>query len=82
MPMKLVTVFADWEGEKCMCLDMYNTKLLAFAKYAKFSSVSTTTPKIYTYKKINKLKIVSQTLKQNELRKIIGSIIKVCKMKK
>nr|GLL32025.1 hypothetical protein Itr_chr07CG16330 [Ipomoea trifida] len=42
VPMKVVTELADCEGEKCMCCERYNTKLLAFAKNAKFSNTSTT----------------------------------------
>lgn len=44
VPMKLVTEFADSDGERCMYSDKYSTKLLAFAKYAKFSKTSTTVP--------------------------------------
>lgn len=42
MPMKLVTSFADLDGEKCMYSLRYNTRLLAFARYARFSNISTT----------------------------------------
>jgi hypothetical protein len=46
VPMKFVTLLAALEGEKCMYCDRYNTKLLAFAKNARFSNISTTTCKI------------------------------------
>lgn len=41
--MKLVTVFADLEGERCINFFRYSTKLLAFARNARFSSISTAT---------------------------------------
>jgi hypothetical protein len=45
VPMKFVTLFADFEGEKCIFFLRYNTKLLAFAKNARFSNTSTTAQK-------------------------------------
>lgn len=42
VPMKLVTIFAELDGVKCMNLDRYNTRLLAFARNARFSRISTT----------------------------------------
>lgn len=48
VPMKFVTLFADFDGEKCMYSLRYNTKLLAFARYARFSNISTTTQKTQT----------------------------------
>ena len=42
VPMKLVTSFADFDGDKCMYSLRYNTRLLAFARYARFSNISTT----------------------------------------
>lgn len=41
VPMKLVTMLAELDGEKCMNLRRYSTRLLALARYAKFSSIST-----------------------------------------
>lgn len=49
VPMKLVTMFAELDGEKCINFDRYNTRLLALARYAKFSSTSTTV--VYSIKK-------------------------------
>lgn len=43
VPIKLVTMLAELDGEKCMNLDKYSTRLLAFARYARFSRTSTTT---------------------------------------
>jgi len=40
--MKLVTSFADFDGDMCMYSLRYSTRLLAFAKYARFSNISTT----------------------------------------
>lgn len=40
--MKLVTLFADFEGDMCMYCLRYNTKLLALAKNARFSNISAT----------------------------------------
>lgn len=40
--MKLVTILAEVDGEKCMNLDRYSTRLLALARKARFSSISTT----------------------------------------
>lgn len=45
VPMKLVTMLAEVEGEKCINLERYKTRLLAFARYAKFSNTSTTIEK-------------------------------------
>jgi hypothetical protein len=42
VPMKFVTVVADLEGEKCMNCIRYVTRLLAFARNARFSKISTT----------------------------------------
>lgn len=42
VPMKLVTMLAEVDGEKCMNFDKYNTRLLALARKARFSSISTT----------------------------------------
>ena len=41
--MKFVTLFADLDGDKFIYFDKYITKLLAFARNAKFSIISTTT---------------------------------------
>lgn len=48
--MKLVTSLADFEGEKCMYFLRYNTKLLAFARNARFSNISTTAHNNQTHK--------------------------------
>lgn len=42
VPMKLVTLLADFEGDMCMYFLRYNTRLLALARYARFSNISTT----------------------------------------
>jgi hypothetical protein len=42
VPMKLVTLLAELDGEKCMNFDMYSTRLLALARNARFSKISTT----------------------------------------
>lgn len=39
--MKLVTMLAELDGEKCINLDRYKTRLLALARYARFSNTST-----------------------------------------
>ena len=43
VPMKLVTMLEELDGEKCMNVDMYKTRLLALAIYARFSNTSTAT---------------------------------------
>jgi len=43
VPIKLVTLLADLEGDIYIYSFKYKTKLLAFAKYARFSNISTTT---------------------------------------
>lgn len=43
VPIKFVTLLADFEGDICIYSFKYKTKLLAFAKYARFSNISTTT---------------------------------------
>jgi hypothetical protein len=43
VPMKFVTLLADLDGDKCIYSDKYITKLLAFARYARFSNISTPT---------------------------------------
>jgi len=45
VPMKFVTLLADFDGEKCIYFLRYNTKLLAFARNARFSNTSTTAQK-------------------------------------
>jgi len=42
VPMKFVTLFAEFEGDMCMHLIIYNTKLFALATNARFSSISAT----------------------------------------
>jgi len=44
--MKLVTMLAELEGEKCINLERYKTRLLAFARYARFSNTSTAVEKL------------------------------------
>lgn len=39
--MKLVTMFAELDGEKRINFERYNTRLLALARYTGFSSTST-----------------------------------------
>jgi len=46
VPMKLVTIMAELEGEKCINLERYKTRLLAFARYARFSNTSTAVEKL------------------------------------
>lgn len=46
VPMKLVTMLAELEGEKCINLERYKTRLLAFARYARFSNTSTAVEKL------------------------------------
>lgn len=41
VPMKLVTMLAEVDGEKCVNFDRYRTRLLALARYARFSNTST-----------------------------------------
>jgi hypothetical protein len=41
VPMKLVTMLAELDGEKCINLERYKTRLLAFEIYARFSNTST-----------------------------------------
>lgn len=41
VPMKFVTALADFANGKCMYAVKYLTRLLAFARNAKFSSTST-----------------------------------------
>ena len=48
VPIKFVTAFADPDGVKCMYCARYNTKLLAFARNAKFSNTSTTAHIFYS----------------------------------
>lgn len=40
VPMKLVTMLAYVDGEKCINLDRYKTRLLALARNARFSNTS------------------------------------------
>jgi len=45
VPMKFVTLLADFEGDMCMYCLRYSTKLLALARNARFSNISTTAQK-------------------------------------
>lgn len=40
VPMNSVTMLAEVDGEKCINLDRYKTRLLALARYARFSNTS------------------------------------------
>jgi len=56
--MKFVTLLADFDGAKCIYFLRYDTKLLAFARNARFSNNSTTAQKhkesyIMLYCKLN-----------------------------
>lgn len=48
VPIKLVTMLAEAEGEKCINLERYKTRLLAFARYARFSNTSTAIEKKFS----------------------------------
>lgn len=67
VPMKFVTLFADFEGEKCMFFLKYNTKLLAFARNERFSNISTTTQKKNI---ISNLTILTKMKKQITIKRI------------
>lgn len=56
VPIKLVTILAEFDGEKCINFDKYSTRLLAFARNARFSSTSTT--EIFKFSQFNMLSLL------------------------
>lgn len=59
--MKAVTSLEDLASDMCMKVFRYNTKLLAFAKNARFSNISTASEHMHMHKKKSKKKKKSTT---------------------
>lgn len=74
--MKLVTMLAEVDGEKCFNLDMYNTRLLAVARYARFSNTST--PMVCHVGKIEIYEcILSNFVTKKMIKKILYTIKRI-----
>lgn len=56
VPMKALTSLDDLNVDMCMNFLRYNTRLLAFAKNARFSNISTASQHTHTHKKKQKNK--------------------------